>query len=563
YRHILCSPEIFNTKPFKTGVLNKIAHQCRVVNLDEAHCISTWGSSFRPDYLELGDMRGLVPSHVPILLASATWPSNVLDDVRQLVGMPPTTRRIAISNARPNVALSVRATKFEEKSFADLRFLIPVDAKKSEQVPVTLVYFNECLKAERACDRLSQWARDEGIESPPDGELVAFYHAKVGPKRKRELEEMLAAGKIRILCCTDALGMGYDMRCIERVVMWELSPSFCALVQRAGRAVRDLTKLGEAVLIVSKNLISKGAKALEADLIVAAEAAANEAEDDEAPDVPVAGIEVNGGENMLVDEGGVRQGNESEDEDEDAAGSAKKSKRGKRGRRGKNECSEREARFLTRFTCGSDCLVSVWDEFFENKSKEQLQHGLNTLWKPQADQRCCYRCTPDRFPIEKVVLEKVKGLKRGRKKKLPLRLVVMVKKELKRWRTTLAEELYPGIEGISGEVVLGDDVIEQITSFGERIESAEVLCGCTRWHLAYRDFEGRPLTEVGQMLLTKLAEIYNAFDALGPDALETGPGAPASLFYAAPTRARGCGAGRGGVQGAAEVRGGRSGRGNR
>ncbi|KAJ7061274.1 P-loop containing nucleoside triphosphate hydrolase protein [Mycena amicta] len=378
YRHIICSPEILKTKAFKSGVLNRIADRCRVVNLDEAHCISTWGGSFRPDYLELGDLRGLVPSHVPILIASATWPSNVLDEVRQVVGMPPNTRRIAISNARPNVALSVRATAHEEPSFADLRFLIPVDAKKTADIPVTLVYFNERLKAERACDRLSQWARDAGIEIPDGDECVAFYHAKVGPKRKRELEAMLAAGKVRILCCTDAVGMGCDMRNIERVILWELPPSFCALVQRAGRAARDLTKLGEAILIVSKNLINKGAKGLEAELLAvveaAAEAAADEAEamnESEGLDVVGPGVEVNtGGETLLVEEGGVRQSNESDDED--AEGGAKQSTRGKRGRRAKNECSEREARFLTRFACGKDCIAGVWDEFFENATKGQF-----------------------------------------------------------------------------------------------------------------------------------------------------------------------------------------------
>lgn len=220
--------------------MNRIADRCRVVNLDEAHCISTWGGSFRPDYLELGDLRGLVPSHVPILIASATWPSNVLDEVRQVVGMPPNTRRIAISNARPNVALSVRATAHEEPSFADLRFLIPVDAKKTADIPVTLVYFNERLKAERACDRLSQWARDAGIEIPDGDECVAFYHAKVGPKRKRELEAMLAAGKVRILCCTDAVGMVSFVFCVaimylpqSRVVICATSSaSFCGSCRR-------------------------------------------------------------------------------------------------------------------------------------------------------------------------------------------------------------------------------------------------------------------------------------------------------------------------------------------
>ncbi|KAF7292215.1 p-loop containing nucleoside triphosphate hydrolase protein [Mycena indigotica] len=224
------------------------------------------------------------------------------------------TRRIAVSNARPNIALSTRATKHEEYSMADLRFTIPKDAKTATDIPMTLIYFNERLKAERARDRLTQWAADEGIENLTDGTCVAFYHAKVGPKRKRELEFMLAEGRVRILCCTDAVGMGCDMRNIERVVLWELPPSFCALVQRAGRAARDLSRMGEPILIISKNSINKGAKTLEAEIIAAVEAAATQAEAmniaEEAPaETEQEGVEVNeGGQRVLVNEGGVRQG---------------------------------------------------------------------------------------------------------------------------------------------------------------------------------------------------------------------------------------------------------------
>ena len=73
--------------------------------------------------------------------------------------------------------------------------------------------------------------------------------------------------------------------------------------------------------------------------------------------------------------------------------------------------------------------------------------------------------------------------------------------------------MYPRVKGIGGEAVLGDDIIERIAQFGECIESAEVLRGCTRWHLGYRDVQGKLLTEVGDMLLTRMADIYHNFDA--------------------------------------------------
>lgn len=47
------------------------------------------------------------------------------------------------------------------------------------------------------------WAKELGILE----DCISFYHAKVGAKRKRELEELLQQGKICIMICTDAVGM--------------------------------------------------------------------------------------------------------------------------------------------------------------------------------------------------------------------------------------------------------------------------------------------------------------------------------------------------------------------
>ena len=48
------------------------------------------------------------------------------------------------------------------------------------------------------------------------------------------------------------------MRNVKQVVLWELPPSFCALVQKAGRTARDFNTLGEAILIVPQSVITKG-----------------------------------------------------------------------------------------------------------------------------------------------------------------------------------------------------------------------------------------------------------------------------------------------------------------
>lgn len=139
------------------------------------------------------------------MVASATLPEHILDDVRKKVDLSKDATVVNLSNDRPNVALSCRVMKHSEESKADLRFLIPVGVTSPENIDITLVYCNQRTATEDACDHLRRWAEDEGLRDPRS--FIAFYHAKIGAHRKRELEEKLRAGEIRILLCTDAVGM--------------------------------------------------------------------------------------------------------------------------------------------------------------------------------------------------------------------------------------------------------------------------------------------------------------------------------------------------------------------
>jgi hypothetical protein len=69
-------------------------------------------------------------------------------------------------------------------------------------VPVSLVYFNTRIETEDSCDQLQSWAAAVGIGKS----AIGFYHAKIGTARKRKLRD----GEIRILRCTDAVGMVGD-----------------------------------------------------------------------------------------------------------------------------------------------------------------------------------------------------------------------------------------------------------------------------------------------------------------------------------------------------------------
>jgi superfamily II DNA/RNA helicase len=158
------------------------------------------------------------------------------------------------------------------------------------------------------------------------------------------------------------------MRNIERVVLWGLPPSFCSLVQRAGRAARDFEKLGEAILIVPSTVIKNGVSGAEAEAAVDQAATDAESENrglDTAADLLEQGIEVTSGhEEIAVEDGGVRVSKDSDNEDNEAT-EAKHKRRKKMSK----DCNSREADFLSRFACTTKCRRKIWDLFFENNTK--------------------------------------------------------------------------------------------------------------------------------------------------------------------------------------------------
>ncbi|EDR07173.1 uncharacterized protein LACBIDRAFT_299079 [Laccaria bicolor S238N-H82] len=366
FRQVIVSPEIVISSDFRTAVLSKdrFATALRAVCIDEAHCISLWGGSFRSDYASLGVLRGRFPKNVPFVVASATLPSHVLNDVRHKLQLGSEKKMVRLTNARPNVAVSVRTMKHSEETKGDIRFLIPPDAKKPGDIPITLVYCNQRTTTEDAADRARDWAIEQGI----DPDCIAFYHAYVGEKRKRELESLLEKGEMRILFFTDAVGMGCDMRNIARVVLWGLPPSFCALVQRAGRAGRDLKKLGEGILIVSPSVMKDGVTAQEVSGTVAVSGQEAEATNLNEEDLMA---EVQGMEEQVSPEGVRIAADESasEGEGDNAAAGAALSQKMKRKGKASTDTDVHEANALSKFVGTKSCRRVVWDSFFENSKK--------------------------------------------------------------------------------------------------------------------------------------------------------------------------------------------------
>ncbi|KAF8165834.1 P-loop containing nucleoside triphosphate hydrolase protein [Crassisporium funariophilum] len=469
---VLVSPEIAISPNFHRHIFSKTSFtgHLLVINIDEAHCINIWGGSFRPDYAALGILQGKLPKDVPFEIASATLPDHVLDDIRGKLRLSKDTKTISVTNARPNVALSVRVMKHSDESKADLRFIIPFNTEAPKDIPITLVYCNRRDITEICVDRTRGWANDQGIT----GDCIAFYHAHIGSKRKRQLEEQLAKGEIRILYCTTALGMGCDLRNIAHVVMWGLPSSFCALVQEAGRAGRDLNTQGEAILIIPKSVLKQ--KASETNIINQEVAPA--ALEGESLERPITDHEFDDTREAL-DEEGIRVEDldnfEPKIVEPPPRAATVASTRPKRHKWFGKETNIHEAQALLEFSQTEDCRRRVWDVFFNNNKKLGLIYSVTSMYQANPNTRCCDNCQLDSFPIEHITTSKVEtGRKRGKKHKVPEEEIGYISKKLHHWRDNeLMTRCYPGVTSLSAAILMSDDIIKQISSCGEQINSTK------------------------------------------------------------------------------------------
>ncbi|KAF9472426.1 hypothetical protein BDN70DRAFT_970895 [Pholiota conissans] len=423
FRQVIVSPEIATSTEFLRDVLsqNHFSESIRLLNIDEAHCMNIWGGSFRPDYAKLGILRGCFKGH------------SMLNDVCSKLRLSKNLKVIQLTNSRPNVALSVRTMQHPEASKADLRFIIPVDATKASDIPITLVYCNKRKDMEECVDRMREWAVKEDI----DLDCIAFYYALIGEKRKRKIEELLGKGDIRVLFCTEALGMGCDLRNISSVVLCGLPLTFC----------RDLETDGEAILIVPKSVMKEN---ITSAVNEAVETVSLEAE---SFDRVISDEEVEMTTNLLSDEG-IRL--VSEDENKDQLG---------------EDTNISKSCTLLAFVQTKACRRIPWDTFFENAKKLQLIYD-----------HCCDNCQLSLFPVETVTtFREEKGLKRGKKNKVLPEEAGYIRNKLNIFRELLMDKMYGKLTSLSASTLLDDGVIEAIATCGECLQSylCRVANSCT------------------------------------------------------------------------------------
>ncbi|MGW3283451.1 RecQ family ATP-dependent DNA helicase [Streptomyces sp. NPDC001002] len=192
----------------------------RLLVVDEAHCVSSWGHDFRPDYLRLRHARRRL-GNPPVLALTANAAAPVRRDIADRLAMNDPVEIVAGFD-RPNIDLAV--STFQDAA-AKERFV--VERAAVEEKP-GIVYAGTRKAADSYAERLS----DLGLSA-------ASYHAGLSAAERGRTQDRFSSGDLDVVVSTSAFGMGIDKANVRFVLHASVPGSLDAYYQEIGRAGRD------------------------------------------------------------------------------------------------------------------------------------------------------------------------------------------------------------------------------------------------------------------------------------------------------------------------------------
>ncbi len=217
---LLTSPERLANPRFADRVIPWLMPRLGLLVIDEAHCISSWGHDFRPDYRRIAAILAARPD-LPVLATTATANARVMQDVASQLGADTLVQRGTL--ARQSLHLSVIPRLGVVEAYAWVDQHLPILPGSG------IVYASTVRTATDLADYLVSC-----------GHRVQAYHGQLDTQTRELIEEDLRANELKAVIATSALGMGYDKPDLGFVVHVGSPASPVDYYQQVGRAGRAL-----------------------------------------------------------------------------------------------------------------------------------------------------------------------------------------------------------------------------------------------------------------------------------------------------------------------------------
>jgi ATP-dependent DNA helicase RecQ len=217
YKLVYVAPERFRSSRF-LAALQSVS--ISLFAIDEAHCISTWGHDFRPDYLRLKTVIESLGKTQTLALTATATPYVRSDIIQQLGLQSPET--FVSGFDRPNLSIEVMHTQKERQKVMRIKRLANTHDGSG------IIYASTRKAVEQVCRDL----KDLGLSA-------SMYHAGMSDALRIKAQDDFMSGQTQMIVATNAFGMGIDKPDIRFVAHYQMPGSIEAYYQEIGRAGRD------------------------------------------------------------------------------------------------------------------------------------------------------------------------------------------------------------------------------------------------------------------------------------------------------------------------------------
>ncbi len=222
-RLLYTTPEtLINNLDFQTLLKNLYQRRflSRIV-IDEAHCVSNWGHDFRESYLELKQLKTIF-KNIQIVTLTATATPIVQNDIRKQLGLK-NTHIHRQSFIRPNLSYQIRP-KSNARVIVEMADLI----KNKYTNQSGIIY---CFSRQN-CEDVTEELQSLGIS-------CEYFHAKMNPERKPQVQAQWLNNTTQVIVATIAFGLGINKPDVRFVFHHSMPKSIEGYYQETGRAGRD------------------------------------------------------------------------------------------------------------------------------------------------------------------------------------------------------------------------------------------------------------------------------------------------------------------------------------
>lgn len=244
-KFIFVSPEKLATDGFFEYCMKIRKEEIKLITIDEVHCVSQWGTSFRPFYKRIFSFLNNIYSsenQVPKILAlTATLnPKEVRDICKEFYI---SNSNIIRDDLLMRSEITLKTLKFNNENEKEEKLWDIIKCHHREKI---LVYVYK-IKGKHSVEDLSKIAGEKGYNS-------VYFHGGMSAKERSEIIEKYRRDEINVVFATNAFGMGIDIPDIRVVIHYMIPESVEQYYQEVGRAARDGKAANAYLLYSNKNI---------------------------------------------------------------------------------------------------------------------------------------------------------------------------------------------------------------------------------------------------------------------------------------------------------------------